>query len=136
MKANELMVGDLVMASLHANEYQVCKVVCLEGYREAVAVYDIKDEDEKIIGRWAKDLKPIPLSEEILKVNGWEKNKFSSAYINHGVPSRIDIGVSDIWLDHEWDDYYNAFSFQYVHQLQHALRLCGLNELADNFKVE
>lgn len=23
----------------------------------------------------------------------------------------------------------------YVHELQHALRLCGLNELADNFKV-
>jgi len=24
----------------------------------------------------------------------------------------------------------------YVHQLQHALRLCGLNELANNFKLE
>lgn len=30
------------------------------------------------------------------------------------------------------------FTFQdclYVHQLQHVLRLCGLNELADNFKL-
>ena len=26
--------------------------------------------------------------------------------------------------------------FYYFHELQHALRLCGLNELADNFKIE
>ena len=24
----------------------------------------------------------------------------------------------------------------YLHELQHALRLCGLNDLADNFKLE
>ena len=27
------------------------------------------------------------------------------------------------------------FKCEYVHQYQHLLRLCGLNELANNFKV-
>ena len=29
----------------------------------------------------------------------------------------------------------NSIKLDSVHQLQHALRLCGLDELADNFKV-
>lgn len=28
------------------------------------------------------------------------------------------------------------FVASYIHELQHALRLCGLNDLADNFKIE
>ena len=36
------------------------------------------------------------------------------------------------------DEYTHSFlriNVFYVHELQHALRLCGLNELADNFKI-
>ncbi|MBQ0088527.1 MAG: hypothetical protein KBT27_04250 [Prevotellaceae bacterium] len=29
-----------------------------------------------------------------------------------------------------------SIQIKYVHELQHALRLCGLNDLADNFKIE
>lgn len=31
--------------------------------------------------------------------------------------------------------YDSVITCEYVHQLQHALRLCKLNELADNFKI-
>ena len=30
---------------------------------------------------------------------------------------------------------YNMCNCKYVHNLQHALRLCGFDELADNFKI-
>lgn len=29
----------------------------------------------------------------------------------------------------------NVPNIQYIHELQHVLRPCGLNELADNFKM-
>lgn len=46
-----------------------------------------------------------------------------------------------MWLNKD-NDYFFISSLDayihiyYVHELQHALRLCGLNELADNFKVK
>ena len=76
---------------------------------------------------------PIPLTEEILKANGFEYREFTSCesmhydhsatvYLNKDREVFMLIGGEQRWLEH-------------VHQLQHALRLCGLNDLADNFKV-
>lgn len=48
-------------------------------------------------------------------------------------------GTLAIWNDHEPDNdgVYSdiLIPIKYVHQLQQALRLVGLKELADNFKV-
>lgn len=125
MNTAELTIGDLVYFG--SDEYSPSKIEGILPYDEGIVL----DFDNEPVAN--DNIRPIPLTEEILMGNGWEKNKFSSAYINHGVPFRLDIGICCLWLDHEWDDYYNAFSFQYVHELQHALRLCGLQELADNF---
>lgn len=64
-------------------------------------------------------VKPIPLTAKILGKN----------------PNIEELGY--------WDYEVNVFrlfatpilNLWYIHQLQHALRLCGLNELADNFKM-
>lgn len=78
-----------------------------------------------VIGR---DLEPIPLTPEILEMNGWWDDM-------------------DMWQHEEvnfciekWDGRFqcyeiNQIKLDSVHELQHALRLCGLYELADNFKV-
>lgn len=84
------------------------------------------------------EVKPIPLTPEILEKNGFETKFGYSKYndeddfflitwneISHHL--RIRTFDNDCALDKDHIDY--------VHELQHALRLCGLNDLADNFKV-
>lgn len=64
-------------------------------------------------------LKPIPLTEEILKLNDIIVYEFHDGYhFNIGKGMCV---VSGIW---------------FVHELQHALRLGGLSDLAKNFKIE
>ena len=74
---------------------------------------------------------PIMLTSEILKKNGWKHS-------NRLMITRID--DNDFYWSEElggilYKNQYNICDCKYVHNLQHALRLCGLNKLADNFKV-
>ena len=88
---------------------------------------------------------------EILEKNGFNKflghGMFFSKHIgNEEVSIVIDILFckdSHIVVDIEKYSFTNGTrnslhncDIQSLHELQHALRLCGLNELADNFKVE
>ena len=75
---------------------------------------------------------PIPLTPEILEKNGWKETEYWHEYEDGN--TIIQYSLSNIWgiingieIEH--------FKCEYVHQLQHLLRLCGLDELADNFKV-
>lgn len=92
-------------------------------------------------------VKPIPLTYEILK-----KNRFKEAALKE--PNTTNL-VRKWWSKHGEiyiKEYYLARSREItyvvggdhrmrieniymVHQLQHALRLCGLDELADNLKI-
>ena len=75
---------------------------------------------------------PIPLTPEILEKNGWKETQYWHEYqdgkntIQCCLPDMRGI-INGIEIEH--------FKCEYVHQYQHLLRLCGLNELADNFKV-
>ena len=95
------------------------------------------------------DAEGIPITPEILVKNGFKKIDFSHYQINDrtlvlDADGKWDGEVSWHWVVTEMFtnskgqnvvlDYYVA-TLNYIHQLQHALRLCGLNELADNFKV-
>lgn len=97
-----------------------------------------------------KDYKPcgIPLTGEILKKNGFE--------VDNRVPWKSNYGVRCSYSKMFEEDFVNIDEFEesglfefginhclwqgvtinYVHELQHALRLAGFNDLADNFKVE
>lgn len=112
MKACELMIGDWVFLN-----GKPMRVACL------------------LNGKFINCGEPIPITEEILKMNG--------------IPTNGDTHLFDTdrnyYLELQWEDgklwwtinlaEYCIMPFAYVHELQHALRLCGLNELADNFKV-
>ena len=78
---------------------------------------------------------PIPLTPEILEKNGfWVLEK-----VDNGAEEYIAYATDGLIFHYNrGNDYYfpnTPISWKYVHQLQHALRLCGLDELADNFKV-
>lgn len=81
-------------------------------------------------------LAPIPLTPEILERNGFE---LCDGFFYH----RVDDNPHhyDFKLKNGCDGYtleYNTYHMpiRYVHRLQRSLRLHGLNDLADNFKME
>lgn len=80
----------------------------------------------------------IELTPEILNINGWTKRKYSSVFDKAGVCFSVGINSSktELYVGETHGDDSAIFSFMHVHQLQHALRLIGLTELADNFKIE
>ena len=80
-------------------------------------------------------VKPIPLTPKILDKNGfWVLDK-----VDNGVEEYIEHATDELIFHYNrGNDYYfpkTLISWKYVHELQHVLRLCGLDELADNFKI-
>lgn len=127
MKVNELMHGDLVLLPIQNNEpAQICGKIL---------------SYEKELGNIEVDLLPIPITPEILKKNGWNGD-YSSTYPKFDSFRDGDDGCLEISVFEDGEIRatinlceYDLFQIKYVHELQHALRLFGLNELADNFKV-
>ena len=94
---------------------------------------------------------PIPLTNDILRKNGWRAESFmdspwnSFVLIYYFVKDEGDIHLEfkcdtlTIWFNNEkGDDGAIAdisIPIKYVHQFQQVLRLAGLTDLANNFKV-
>ena len=93
-------------------------------------------------------IEPIPLTPEILEKNGFERgvvipSKFYRNIDNERLifspnSSFYDLGYVH-WNESNDVDIMHRLEVQqpimYIHQMQHALRLFGLDELADNFKL-
>ena len=121
MKATELMIGDWVCLKDDTKCEFPLKV-------DGVLTDDISLEGEGFLGGVDGLIRPIPITPEILEKNGWWYD------------------VEDMWLHDEVDfgierrkgfQCYNISQIKLysVHQLQQTLRLCGLDELAENFKI-
>ncbi len=100
------------------------------------------DEDQFDGGIWLDYLDPIPLTPEILEKNGFEKLDFSHYHINNralvlDADGKWDSPLSWHWVVTEIHtnakgqpvvlDYYVA-TINYVHELQHALKLAGIEK--------
>lgn len=128
MEANELMLNDWVQTS--GKYAQVLDI----DYN--YACLDISKCEFHI-----RYLEPILLTKEILIVNGFDGHYL---WLKEG-ETNGDTEYVEMELTQESSMFffirrtYNKGQFKgvlkYVHELQHALRLCGLNELADNFKL-
>jgi len=114
MKATEIQIGDWLNLSEIDGEVIPCKVV--ELHTDELIVRQPLDTACDIVGY--DMIFPIPLTAEILEKNGLDKVPELSMVINRDTMPM-----------------YHSPMLHYVHELQQALRLCGLNELADNFKV-
>lgn len=135
MKIEELMIGDLVK---YNNE--IYKVVGIYGSSQMVDLYPyhIKSKENKYllpIFKHISDISPIPLTNDILKANAWHERQYSCVYDRDGVPFGLDIGKIELYLGECSDDDTIIFSLLYVHELQNVFRICSLNELADNLKL-
>lgn len=150
MKATELMIGDY----LRINRDRLCiKKGTIVEVRDIDANASFKnligcatcrplDDMQYEGGIWCDYLKPIPITKEILEKNGFRKEEeprgFSEPYCvyindNFQYPikvypkegmdrySRLEIG--------EYDDCeYMSLLINHVHELQHALRQCGIEK--------
>lgn len=135
MNAKDLMIGDWV---------RITRSQWHEGSTQKVLdVYENGSIRTKHISPVLEDsYEPIPLTPEILEANGFLKlSCFYEAQIGD---TNITIQRCKDWKNNQKKyinvlkrpSYYHIMYPEYVHELQHALRLCGLNEIADNFKVE
>ena len=80
---------------------------------------------------------PIPLTPEILEKNGF--TKVNSQRYDYGYPDtdcyvKVNPKKNMIHVNGR-NANSNLYSHSFVHQIQQALRLCGLDELANNFKL-
>ena len=85
-------------------------------------------------------LEPITLTLEILEKNGFE---LRDGFLYHRIddkPHHYDFKLENggVFTSEGYTLQCCIYhlTIRYVHELQHALRLCRLDELADNFKVE
>lgn len=83
-------------------------------------------------------LYPISLTAEILEKNGFEKDEEMN-FVIRGDDFFINLWIMPLCIEFYFKSYYDTnemrINIDYVHELQQALRLVELNELANNFKI-
>ena len=148
MKCSDLQIGDYVLAKPSMMLIKVDAV-----HHKKVGYHAVTNKLN-----WVRMglLEPVPLTEDILKLNGFVLDIRNGRYYCH-------VNGDDVWvrLPKEYAMYpyvdiiysslvhcpedvtevshSNEVQFPekaYVHQFQQVLRICGLNDLADNLKLE
>lgn len=127
MKVNELMIGDWVRIKGHLDYDKVREIAIDENLKEYISF-----ACSATLFR-AYEFEPIPLTEEILKANGFIHKETMEEWWHEEYVPAWGMRMSDFELTDEFE--FGRAKITYVHELQHALRLCGLSELADNFKI-
>ena len=134
MEAKDLMISDWV--KINDIDYpaptQIGGITKKHGtFYTHFPQWDLTVVDEK--------LEPISLTQEILEKNGFPLNEdetnssiqevyrnftqFFDFPLGRGFYIEYDTVTSTCWItDHCW------FKFKYVHELQHALKLCGIEK--------
>ena len=127
IRCKDIMVGDYV-ANRNGSPMQIVAVdednaYACEGNEERPWIFGDNEGYEP---------QPIVITPEILEKNGWKETEYWHEYQDG--KNTIQCCLPDMRgringreVEH--------FKCKYVHQYQHLLRLCGLNELADNFKI-
>lgn len=131
MKCSELQIGDYVRFK---RTKEIVWVFEIDGDRNVINNEPDGYCSEKNIA--VDDVEPIPLTPEMLEKNGFEYKDAWAEWWHRsedGFESDFQLGITESGFSMK--DIGNA-KINFVHQLQHALRLCGLNDLADSLKLE
>ena len=114
MEAKDLMIGDKLKTVFSQ------KVVKVKEIKQS-CIYTENN------GYEYNEIEPIPLTTEILEKNGFRKEldddgvHFRYTLITDGISFSLKYVLSVFqWL--------GPLDFKYVHELQHALRLCGIKK--------
>ena len=132
MKLTDLAILDWVLINNTPHKIQAIDSIDAEILADDELYYvgeDRHHSEDKIEG--------IPITPEILEKNGFIK--VNSQRYDYGYPDtdcyvKVNPKKNMIHVNGR-NANSNLYSHSFVHELQHALRLCGLNELAGNFKI-
>lgn len=143
MEIIDLQINDWVYDKSFTPSNFPCRIYSIEGR------YPRRDKDfndKPLIDVWVGDgfltshienIEPIPITIEILTKNGF--TKVNSQRYDYGCPDtdcyvKVNPKKNMIHVNGR-NANCNLYYHSFIHELQHALRLCGLNEFADNFKI-
>lgn len=138
MTANDLMIGDWVVSDIHGQG----KVTKIQMGDNGNFIEIALDKSFKRVLYGDSYFEPIPLTREILKKNDFEGDRIMEYRFEEGGETynlylkemyNRD-GVQDSWGTNVGGVLPSVV--MYVHELQHILRLAGLKEKADNFKIK
>lgn len=130
MKAEELMIGDWVC-------YRGTNIVVTSIYNKGGSNEVGWSEKESV---WVNgsNVEPIPLTPEILEKNGFVTKDEQGNWKGYRIYSIFDANKNCTFMLklYEKDSIYEIsldmapyyITFKYVHQLQHAMKLCGINK--------
>ena len=109
MKIDEVMLGDIV--SLSGNRIHVTLGV---------------------LNHWSNNIEPIPLTQEILEKNGFKKDfELKGCYWRPDCRKYCIVKEIETWyfaFRHMGGGHICISECNYVHQLQHALKLCKFDK--------
>lgn len=132
MKAKDLMIGDW----MKWNDKYYCKISFLSSFGNNLGISYKEDK----YALWthtegnASEVRPIPLTKEILMKNGFDLGESNATYIYEDYKSKKKVIV---YFDYEElkvvCDISILFDYRYndticVHELQHALKLCKIEK--------
>ena len=136
MKVEDLMIDDLVYYS-YPNQF-VTRIIDVCSHGEESFIRCQRDSKDKLYvpGKFedfhVDILRPIPLTTEILEKNGWILKEF-------GCHKQFQYSFEDydteiiLKIDYEKPNFIvsffrTSFELKYVNELQHALKLCGIEK--------
>lgn len=147
MKTKELMIGDWVNLNFdvdYKTGESIYTPVQVIGINKdgTVDVNCTFDKSESMQGGWdLKLIEPIPITPEILEKNGFydRSDGFKFNYVIHTneyqisyypKTNRFNIYKKGIDPFYDKDKFFCGFKniVKYVHELQHALKLCGIKK--------
>ena len=127
MKANELMIGDWVV---YEGDTNYSNPIRIEGMD--IATDSLVTSDREDVG--FEGVEPIPLTMEIINKQGWKFHRHSweldscEGYITDDVDYKGEhTGIFSFDIMGE-EDLLLVKSIEYVHQLQHVLRLLEIDK--------
>ena len=127
MKATDLMIGDWV---LYGQRFAIIK----ELYNGYVTILCSINGRNEYVEETYDNIEPIPLTLEILKKNKLNINMNNSytnilGYFDEDENNLLEIYIEEdeIWWSISYAEY-TILRLRYVHELQHALKLCGIKK--------
>jgi len=127
MELNKYIPGDLAMIN---GDIVKIMAVCFNYNLNIIQNYDVMFPNGNIYKYEAESLKELPLTQEILEKNGWEKSKIYDCayfYYKDGLFLTYTSKDGKFWFDDF--DYSSSICVElpYVHSLQHLLFGLGIN---------
>ena len=126
MEICDLMIGDIVTFKDCQNDKKpvIIKIWSINQDGEAFAFIDNDESVDEIV--IDDEIVGIPLTPEILEKNGWEERPTGYVFYTDG--KRYDNSLWYIFGNNTFVVNNAEFQINYVHQLQHALKLCGIDK--------